>query len=278
MAKFNSIALGKSSGSLGNVTLRRVNGENIASQKISKGTQKVGTHSQVLRRARFTNLVTAYQLLNALGNGKGMSQSFPLRPTNQSNFNAFMKANMGVTDVADILLTKEKADARYCVPAPFIVSVGTLDAPTALMATYNAGTYVMAGSNNFANVGEFSAAMVANYGFLQGDVVTFIGQSWTEAGAKFGANQIVIDTTSTESLPSWITAAGVITAGNPTNNESVIIRGRNENGTMLVSSAQFGDSMTASTPYTTYTGATAEQAAADSYGYRTDPYLQDVNP
>lgn len=277
MAKFDSIALGKGSGSLGNVTLRRVNGENIASQKISKGTQKVGTRAQVLRRSRLSNLVTAYQKLNALGDGNGMAQSFPNRPRFQSNFNAFVKANMGVSDVSDIVLPKDKADERLLVPAPFIVSQGTLDAPTALMATYAAGTYVMAGTNNFANVGELSAALVSLYGFMDGDVVTFLTQKWSDT-AFFTVLKLVIDSTSTDALPSWISAAGVITVGAVAQSESVIIRGRNENGTMLVSPAQFGDSMTASAPYTTYTGAVAEQAAADSYGYRTDPYLQSVNP
>lgn len=277
MAKFDSIALGKSTGSLGNVTLRHVNGENIASQKISKGTQKVGTRAQVLRRCRLSNLVTAYQKLNALGDGNGMAQSFPNRPRFQSNFNAFVKANMGVSDVADIVLPKDKADERLLVPAPFIVSQGTLEAPTALMATYTAGTYVMAGSNNFANVGELSAALINEYGFVDGDVVTFLTQKWSTF-AFFTLKKLVIDSTSTDALPSWISAAGVFTVGAVAQSESVIIRGRNEGGNMLVSPAQFGDSMTASAPYTTYTGVTAELAAADSYGYRTDPYLQSVNP
>lgn len=278
MAKFDSITIGKGTGSLGNVTLRRVKGENIASQKVSKGTQKVGTYAQVLRRVRWSNLVTAYQMLNALGDGHGMSQAFPQRPVNQNNFNAFMKANLGVTDVASVVLPKDKADSRFLVPAPFIVSQGTLTAPEALMATFANGAFTMAGTNNFANVGELCAALIASYGFENGDVATFIVQQWNEGGAKFTSEQIVINSASTEALPSWITSAGVITAGNAiANSEGIIIRGRNSENGYLVSPAQFGDGMTSSTPYTLYTGSTAMEDAVESYGYRTDPYLQ-ANP
>lgn len=275
MAKFDSITIGKGTGSLGNVTLRRVKGENIASQKVSKGTQKIGTYDQVLRRVRWSNLVTAYQMLNALGDGHGMSQAFPQRPINQNNFNAFMKANLGVADVASVALPKDKADSRFLVPAPFIVSQGTLTAPEALMATFANGAFTMAGTNNFANVGELCAALIASYGFENGDVATFIVQQWNEGGAKFSSQQIVINSASTDALPSWITSAGVITAGNAiANSEGIIIRGRNSESGYLVSPAQFGDGMTSSTPYTLYTGSTAMEDAVDSYGYRTDPYLQ----
>lgn len=118
MAKFDSITIGKGTGSLGNVTLRRVKGENIASQKVSKGTQKIGTYAQVLRRVRWSNLVTAYQMLNALGDGHGMSQAFPQRPVNQNNFNAFMKANLGVADVASVALPKLKPTRAFSFPRP----------------------------------------------------------------------------------------------------------------------------------------------------------------
>lgn len=158
------------------------------------------------------------------------------------------------------------------------MSQGSLTAPEALMATFANGAFTMAGSNNFTNVGELCAALIANYGFEDGDVATFIVQQWNEGGAKFSSEQIVINSASTESLPSWITSAGVITAGNAiANTEGIIIRGRNSENGYLVSPAQFGDGMTTSTPYTLYTGTTAMEEAVESYGYRTDPYLQ-ANP
>lgn len=275
MARIDSITIGKGRGSLGNVTLRNVKGETIASQKVSKGTQLVGTRSQVLQRVRWANLVLAFQGLNALGDGKGMTQSFPQRPKNQSNFNAFMKANLAIPEVGAVVLSKSDSDSRLLVPAPFVVTNGSLTAPTALMATFRNGTFVMAGSNNFQNMGALSAALIADYGFEEGDVVTFIGMNWTTSGAtKFTSLQIVVNSTSSSALPSEINASGVITVANASNSCAVIVRGRSGIDGYQVSPAQFPSTMVGSAPYSEHVGEAAETVAVDSYGYRQDPYLQ----
>lgn len=278
MARIDSITIGKGRGSLGNVTLRNVKGETIASQKVAKGSQLVGTRSQVLQRVRWANLVLAFQGLNALGDGKGMAQSFPQRPKNQSNFNAFLKANLADPAVGSVVLTKSESDSRFLVPAPFVVTNGSLTAPTALMGTFTNGTFVMAGTNNFQNMGALSAALIADYGFEEGDIVTFIGMNWTTTGAtKFTSLQIVVNSNSTSALPSEITAAGVITVANASNSCAVIVRGRTGIDGYQVSPAQFPTTMVGSAPYSEHVGAAAETVAVDSYGYRQDPYLQ-ANP
>lgn len=278
MAKIDSITIGKARGSLGNVTLRNVKGETIASQKVSKGSQLVGTRSQVLQRVRWANLVLAFQGLNALGDGKGMAQSFPQRPKNQSNFNAFLKANLATPEVGAVVLSKSESDSRLLVPAPFVVTNGSLTAPTALMATFTNGTFVMGGSRSFQNMGQLSAALIAEFGFENGDIVTFIGMNWTATGAtKFTSLQIMINSSSTSALPSEITAGGVITVANATNSCAVIVRGRTGVDGYQVSPAQFPATMVGSAPYSEHVGAAAETVAVDSYGYRQDPYLQ-ANP
>lgn len=277
MGKTNSIALGKTSGSLGNVTFRiGKSGEVITSQKISKGTQKVGTYNQVGRRVILNNIVKAFQRLNACGDGRGMHHSFPLRPRG-NDFNGFVAENMAKAEVAAVMVPKNLGN--ILVPAPFIVSRGSLRAPTELQATLTNGTFVMSGTNNFTNIGELSNALINNYYFSDGDIVTFFGMAFgsVSQSAFMTSRQIVLDTTSTDALPSWITAAGVITACAASNADAVIVRGRKTETGWNVSDAEFSDACMSSASYAEYTGATAELIAVNSWGYKSEPYLQ-ANP
>lgn len=277
MGKTNSIALGKTSGSVGNVTFRRgKNGEVITSQKISKGTQLVGTKKQVSRRVILTNMVSAYQRLNATGDGKGMHHSFPLRQRG-NDFNGFVAENMAKPTVAAVCVPKNMGN--ILVPAPFIVSRGNLRAPVELQATFTNGTFVMAGTNNFANMGELSTALIDNYGFSDGDTVTFFGMGFGSAtqSANITSKQIHLDTNSTDALPSWISAAGVFNVVPSTNADAIIVRGRESETGWAVSDAEFSDACMASEAYAAYTGTEAEQIAVESWGYKSEPYLQ-ANP
>lgn len=277
MGKTNSIALGKTSGSVGNVTFRRgKNGEVITSQKISKGTQLVGTKKQVGRRVILTNMVTAYQRLNATGDGKGMHHSFPLRQRG-NDYNGFVAENMAKASVAAVVVPKNMGN--ILVPAPFIVSRGNLRAPVELQQTFTAGTFVMAGNNNFTNMGELSTALINNYGFSDGDTVTFFGMTFGSAmqSAFITSKQIHLNTQSTDALPSWISSAGVFTVTAATNADAVIVRGRESETGWAVSDAEFSDACMASDAYIAYTGAEAELIAIESWGYKGEPYLQ-ANP
>lgn len=274
MGKTNSIALGKTSGSVGNVTFRRgKNGEVITSQKISKGTQLVGTQKQVGRRVILTNMVTAYQRLNATGDGKGMHHAFPLL-TRGNNFNGFVAQNMAKPSVAAVCVPKNMGN--ILVPAPFIISRGNLRAPAELQATFTAGTFVMAGTNNFANMGDLSNALINNYGFSEGDTVTFFAMTYGSAmqSATISSKQIFISSESTEALPSWISAQGVFTVTTASNSDAVIVRGRKSETGWAVSDAEFSDDCMTSEAYLAYTGHTAELTAIESWGYKSEPHLQ----
>lgn len=278
MAIIDAVGIGKAKGSMGNVTYKTRKGQTIGSQKVSKGQQKVGTYKQVARRVMLTNMVTAYQRFNAIGNGKGMAHSFPLR-TKGNDFNGFVAENMAVPEVAAVVLPKDTGSVL--VPAPFIVSRGNLAAPVDFQSTFSAGKYTLSGSNNFANMGELSAALIASYGFQQGDTVTILAMNWGTSAlqsAVVRGYQFVVDTNSAEALPSWITSAGVFNVANATNSDAVVIRGRRDDG-WDVSDAQFSDATMSSAAYTAYTGTPALMNAIDSWGFRAEPYLQQgANP
>lgn len=276
MAIINSIGVGKAKGSMGNVTYKTRKGLTIGSQKVSKGQQKVGTYRQVTRRVMLANLVTAYQRLNAIGDGNGMHHAFPLRERG-NDFNGFVAKNMSKPSVAAVMLPKDLGSVL--VPAPFIVSRGNLQAPTDFQSTFNDGKYTMAGTHNFTNMGDLAEAMIADYGFQQGDIVTIFTMTWGTTAmqsAIIRGYQFVIDTNSTASLPTYISSAGVFDVAPATNSDAVIIRGRNDNG-WDVSDAEFSDAAMNSAAYIAYTGAAAELTAVDSWGYRSNPYLQNGN-
>ena len=276
MAKVNSIAIGKAKGSIGNVTFRTRLGDVIASQKVGDRKGQPGTYNQVARRVMWPNLVNAYKALNSI-DGMSMHVAFPRASKGESAFNAFIRKNIALDDVKAVTLDKATAETGFVCPAPFIFSEGTLRAPDELTALMAGGVLTLAGSNNFANMGELSTHLIENYHLEDGDVLTMVNMQ-CDGSALFYAKQITIDSTSTAALPAWISSAGVITvdplATRVTVNEGICVRGRISNGVYEISSAQFGDSMTTGAIYMQYTSAAAQKAAMESYGYKPEPYLQ----
>lgn len=278
MAKINSVVIGKGRGSIGNVTLRVQKGQTIASQKVESKTGQVGTFNQVWRRVHWANLVNAYKALNSIG-GKSMAVAFPNRDPKESSYNAFIRKNAAISAVFAVFLDKPAAESGFVCPAPFMFSEGDLKAPATLQATYEDGTFTLTGASSLSTMGAVSQILINTFGCEEGDTLTLVAMAWsTTEGAKFFERQILVDSTSTDSLPSWITAAGVISMGIPSSmeesSEGIAVRGRSENGVYRISSAQFGDSMTTTTPYLTWTSAANKIDAMKTYGYRDNPYLQ----
>lgn len=288
MAIVNAVIVGRSRGSVGNVTLRVAGGETIMSQKVTKGG-RIGTYNQVLRRVRWANLVAAYRALNAEGNGNAMSQSFPARPARVSNFNMFMKANLANPAVAAVSLAKSDVGAGFVAPAPFIVSRGTLPTPTYHPTLDADGTFSVTQMTS-NNLGQLSRRLIALFGVSEGDTLTFVDMNWPVGGVtagngvKFITSQIVIDTSSTESLPDWIEvvsgtgggpgSAKLAIGNNVGGNAYVVIVGRPSADGYLVSSSQFAEADLANSGYDTYSSDNQRAVAISSYGFKLDPYLQ----
>lgn len=278
MAKINSVVIGKGRGSIGNVTLRVRNGITIASQKVESKEGALGTFNQVWRRVHWANLVNAYKALNNMGNNS-MAVAFPNRDPKETSYNAFIRKNSAISDVFAVFLDKPTAESGFVCPAPFMYSEGDLKAPTSLQATYEDGTFTLSGASSLSTMGAVSQILINTYGCEDGDTLTLVAMAWSTAlGAQFFERQIYVNSTSTDSLPSWITSAGVISMGIPSaleeSSEGIAVRGRNDNGVYRISSAQFGNSMTTTTPYLTWTSVANKIDAMKTYGYKDEPFLQ----
>lgn len=298
MAIINSVLIGKGRGSVGNVTLRIAGGDTIASQKISKGAQKIGTLSQVLRRVRLGNLVNAYQALNALGNGAGMAQSFPARGPRVSNFNMFVSRNIGRAGVGDVSLTREMVAAGAVVAAPYVVTEGDLPVISSVAISSGMGNtrFVINREDGMLYIGavgqtpaQFSTTLKNSYGLLDGDVVTIFVMEWNDGSdAKFESTQIVIDSAATSTWddlgfdmqmmgsaevpvkqmanPRATGAAGGVSIA--------VCVGRSVGAGYRISSSSFLSSTEMTTAVAQYSSDLAKNSAAASYGYKEDPYLQ----
>lgn len=302
MAIINSVLIGKGRGSVGNVTLRIAGGDTIASQKISKGSQKIGTLSQVLRRVRLGNLVNAYQALNAVGNGAGMAQSFPGRGPRVSNFNMFVSRNIGRAGVGDVSLTRELAASGAVVAAPYVVTEGDLPAINSRVAVVTTGVpsndffqfaredgnvYLYAGTGR--TPAQYSTLLKNTFGLLDGDVITVFTMEWNDGSdAKFDSFQFVIDSASSAgwmdlgfdeimvegSSAPYKNMANPRATGAAGGVSMAICVGRSVGASYRISSSSFLTSTYMNTAVAQFTSDLAKNNAAASYGFKEDPYLQ----
>lgn len=106
----------KQTGSIGDMTIRQVNGRTITSEKVTRNSSK--THAQMVRRVQLANLVNMYRSFS--GN---LHPSFENKAAGVSDYNAFVSANMGIVPV---YLTKDEARQGGAVVAAYQVTRGSL--------------------------------------------------------------------------------------------------------------------------------------------------------
>jgi len=85
MAIFNSIALMSVRGSIGNLTMTKLKGQNVAKSK-AQPTKKPPTLDQLLAQTRLANIVKAWQSIHPF-----MGHTLPLRRPKETKYNAFVR-------------------------------------------------------------------------------------------------------------------------------------------------------------------------------------------
>lgn len=295
MAIIRSIVVGRGSkGSIGDVTVRTIAGRVIASQKVPKKTG-LSTLAQVMHQVKLSNIVRAFSELNLTApNGKGMYQSFPDRPATLSNYNMFVKYNFAVPEVAAVSQSKEEAAADLLVPAPFIVTRGSLASIesqfTVVQETESSDAYIVTPVTTVTpgpatTLGHFFTALAGFIELRQGDTLTLFVMSYKPTGApatKMFALQFIVDFDSTDALPDFFgTEAGHLAIDVNTalgisgfNIDIAPVLGRNTANGYAVSNSQFTNNCLTSASYIAHSGDAKGMEAAASYGYKEDPFLQ----
>lgn len=191
----------KQRGSIGDVTLRILNGQTVVSEKVTKNSSK--SRAQMTQRVQLRNI----QNLWAAFNGSDRP-SFESRPRTWSDANAFMSVNLGRIPV---YLTAEEARQGACVVAAYQVTRGSLPAIAvttaqsgALQSDINVGTLNITEETTLM---EFSRAIVENNeGWMNGDQISFfnVKQSVNSVThipyVTVDAKEVTLDVTDDETL------------------------------------------------------------------------------
>lgn len=136
MGKVKGIFAGEISGSVGKVTFRRSNGENVVGQKIAKQNNP-RTEEQQIQRMKMNTVVSAYSVLS-----KFCDHSFQNCHGKRENFSRFVKINVGrlkldyKTHDAVLYNFKPKGKDIKFIPNEYIISEGDLRVDVSLIWDY----------------------------------------------------------------------------------------------------------------------------------------------
>lgn len=265
-------------GTVGNlVGYRGRDGRNVVRFKVHN-PRNPQTTLQMRRRVSWANLVNLWAAITPY-----MHPSFNHKPTGQTDFNAFMSENVGISPV---FLTKKQAHQQECVVSPIMVTDGEL--PTIgtslvsggkLQSTIVLGDLVIGAETTIA---AFSTAILAeNPDFAEGDQITGLLVKQISVGTEglpkveVIAQRVVLDTTDTRVLADVLAAEsgsadamfsaveGYLASKASVNGGACWIHSRMVGGETIVSTQNLSvnNNILAS-----YSSAAAQVAAMKSYG------------
>ena len=278
MAQFDG-QFKKMSGSLGQLTFRRVGTKTYVSEKVTS-TTNTRTSAQQKHRMKWPNLIITGKWVC-----KFLRGAFEDKPEGSSDYNMFVKTNFAASKV---YLTKSEVGAKACVAAPYQITTGTLES---IVLTGEAGasvTDITLGRLDITadtTVRVFSNAVVTNnVDYNYGDQISFI---WVEQlvdpitgypRCKFHGEYVVLDKTSEVTLRSLVSETGfsvmsgnlACSLGDGFQGAYAWVHSRKGGGRTLVSSQVL---VVKNTLYDEYSTEEAYQRAVATYGGESDSFL-----
>lgn len=259
-------------GSAGNMTgYKGRDGRNVI-RKRSWNRRNAKSPLQMRRRVQWPNLVQNWKAILPY-----MHPSFENKSAGQTDFNAFMQANI---DSNCVFLTKKENRSGVCVAAPYIVTRGSLPEVTVnAVAGGKLATDIALGDltiNAETSVSAFAIAVINNNsGFEYGDQISFILLTQSIVGENMlpkvnvTFSKVVLDRTDNRALltvagsdKGFSVSDGYLSTKSSVNGACAYIHSRLQDGKTLVSSAQ----LTANNNLLeTYTSQDAQLAAIKSY-------------
>lgn len=274
------------SGSAGDWTFARVNGQTVAKQKVEKKAVPVRTLRQQRRRMQWKNIINLYSAFD--GNNH---PSFQDKEQGQTDYLMFMSSNL---DLAPVYLTKSEARQGASIVAPYQVSRGSL--PSIAVSGDSVKKTDIALGSTFSitastTLKDFSEAVLGANGqrFRHGDQITcFIAHQLVNpvTGVPYvsiQAQAVTLNAYDSATLLRAVAGAegfsvvdGKLGAGATVNGGIAWVHSRAVGNSTKVSSQNF---VVTNSILSLYQGSAHLQAAIDSYGgVNKEEYLTPDNP
>ena len=274
---------------LGGVVLYQMNGQTLA-RELAPQVSNPRTTAQMRQRVKLSNLVAFYK-----ANKTWMRNAFEDKAQRESDYNAFVAANIGNTLVA---LTKSEVASGAAVAAPYQVTRGsilsiehTLQGST-IKTNLNMGNFQIAAGTT---IGQLSTAILNNNLTLsegmQLSLVVNVQQSGNASQQPYivvRVYEFLLNRSSTEPLTNYFpesvtsVAAGTgnyalaLSTSTYAEGGATFILSHSVGGVTRVSSQRlqlFGSQSV----YNSHTTAAAMEAAIESYGVGEDVFLDTNN-
>lgn len=273
---------------IGGMVLYSRNGETIA-RELAPQVSNPRTPAQMEQRVKLSNLVSFYR-----ANAGWMKGAFENKKERESDYNAFVAANIGNSMVA---LSKTDVAAGAAVVAPYKITSGSLPIVETVLNGHDLVSNLYVGAQTIGSsttIGELSQALLANNNGLEEGMQISVIINLQLASAGTGvpyitarAYEMILDTQSTELVES-VMPDGILEAVGTTNKAlginttdlgdgaAAFVLSKTIGGRILVSTQSlvfFGSNAT----YRNYTSITAWNGAITSYGEGADVFLSSAS-
>lgn len=213
MAVLKNLVMRGASQRLGGMVLYQLKGQTLA-RELAPAVSNPRTPAQMDNRVRLQNVVSVYR-----ANRAWMAGAFENKKERESDYNAFVSANLSTSQVA---FTKAQAAAGAAVAAPYQISSGSLGSIEQQVTDSVLETNLYLGNMDITpatTVGEFAAALIANNNnIVQGmqlSLILNIQQVNQVTGIPYiitRAYEVILNPSSTELLSAYMPGS-ILSAG-----------------------------------------------------------------
>lgn len=256
------------------------------SRELAASVSNPRTTDQMSQRVRWANLVNFYR-----ANKSWMKFAFETKPSNRTDYNQFMSLNAGTSD---IYLPKSLANKGACIVSNYKMTQGSLGSietvPTGGGWQTNLILPAQFGNLETATVAEFAQALISmNPAIREGDQLSFIRltqQTNASTGVPFvivRKYEVILKTDDLRFLRDFLPLAYFDFDEFEIGNCLTVVDSGQAGGFLLILSRTVGGKTFVSTQdivvanndalITQYSSSAALQAAIDSYGESSEPFL-----
>ena len=218
MAVLKNLVMRGASQRLGGMVLYQLKGQTLA-RELAPAVSNPRTPAQMDNRVRLQNVVSVYR-----SNRAWMAGAFENKKERESDYNAFISANLSGSQVA---FTKAQAAAGAAVAAPYQISSGSLGSIEQQLQESELQTNIFLGDFAITPqtiVSEFAAAVINNNNAIsegmQLSLILNVQQVNQATGIPYiitRAYEVVLDLASSELLSTFF-PAGILGNGGGTDN------------------------------------------------------------